>query len=625
MATHSLVTRLAQRYLPSSGFGIDESHFDEYSDVMVIGIDFGTTYSGASWATNADFQAGQINLITRWPDTGREEGKAPTELFFEDGEVFWGYGVPADSDPVRWFKLLLLKDEDLAPELRASEYILRGRNMLRETKKTAVDLVADYLRCFWRHVMYEINKARGPSVIDALRLHVVITLPAIWKGYARQSMEIAARKAGILDYRDAGDTTLSFAPEPEAAALFTLCEPGRIVKKGNVYIICDAGGGTVDLITYEIQKDKPLTVREAAEGTGGLCGGIFIDEAFERICKDRLGKGWDGLSKEGIRELMKGEWEYAVKPQFTVSNRKKEYIVAIPAEAFPTRDSQNDQSRQPFIKRGRIHFRERDLQKAFTKVFADIENLVDGQISLARQRGLSITGIILVGGLGSSPYLYETLRARYSKQQIGVLQSGGMGPRTAISRGAVYKGFLDNRENIDGVNQLKLADPPITVTSTISRAHFGIMVSDVFDKDKHLEEDRVWDYDEELFRATNQMSWYIKKGEDVSKTDPVRKGIYETFRNQSEMNTALLVYQCTDNTPPSRKTGRVSRLCTIRYDHDISFEDLEWKTNKSGIRYKQLDYEVEFIPQGATLDIAVYIEGRRQKGKDSVVNIQYTH
>ena len=49
----------------------------------------------------------------------------------------------------------------------------------------------------------------------------------------------------MLDERLAGDTRLSFAPEPEAAALSTLTEPGRKVHKNDVYLVCDAGGGTV--------------------------------------------------------------------------------------------------------------------------------------------------------------------------------------------------------------------------------------------------------------------------------------------------------------------------------------------------------------------------------------------
>jgi hypothetical protein len=203
------------------------------------------SYSGVAWATTADFVSDQVNLITSWPGTGREEGKAPTELFYEDDQVMWGYEIPTDADPVRWFKLLLVKDEDLAPELRCSEFLLRGRRMLKENNKTAVDLVADYLRALWKHVLDTINKSRGESVVEALAFKVVITVPAIWKGYARQSMQEAAKKSGILDRRLAGSTTLTFAPEPEAAALSTLCEPGRRTKRGDVYVICDAGGGTV--------------------------------------------------------------------------------------------------------------------------------------------------------------------------------------------------------------------------------------------------------------------------------------------------------------------------------------------------------------------------------------------
>ena len=189
-------------------------------------------------------------MITNWPGTGREEGKAPTELFYEDDQLMSGYEIPADADPVRWFKLLLLKEDDLSPDLKSSEFILRGRKMLKESGKTATDLIADYLKTLWKHTLQTITKARGESVVDALVFHVVTTVPAIWKGYARESMKQAAKKAGILKRRPAGATTLIFAPEPEAAALATLCEPGRRINRGEVYVICDAGGGTVVSLIY---------------------------------------------------------------------------------------------------------------------------------------------------------------------------------------------------------------------------------------------------------------------------------------------------------------------------------------------------------------------------------------
>ena len=157
----------------------------------------------------------------------------------------WGYTIPPDADPIRWFKLLLLREDDLASELKGSELILRGRKMLRGSGKTATDLISDYLRVLWKHILETIYKARGKAAIEAMAFHVVITVPAIWKDYARQGMEEAARKAGVLTARPAGPTTLVFAPEPEAAALATLCEGGRRFNAGDVFVVCDAGGGTV--------------------------------------------------------------------------------------------------------------------------------------------------------------------------------------------------------------------------------------------------------------------------------------------------------------------------------------------------------------------------------------------
>lgn len=202
-------------------------------------------YSGAAWATVADFEVEQINPITRWPGTEREEGKAPTELFYEDNCLMWGYTVPSDADPIRWFKLLLLQQEDLPEELRESEFLLRARKMIKKSQKTATDLIADYLGALWRHILETIREARGETVLEALPFHVVITVPAIWKDYARDGMRDAARNSGILDSRTAGTTTLALAPEPEAAALASLYEERPNIKVGDIFVICDAGGGTV--------------------------------------------------------------------------------------------------------------------------------------------------------------------------------------------------------------------------------------------------------------------------------------------------------------------------------------------------------------------------------------------
>ncbi|KAH8203365.1 hypothetical protein TruAng_002460 [Truncatella angustata] len=598
--------------------GDDDS---DVEDCLVIGIDFGTTFSGVAWSTRADLESSHINFITSWPDNAREEGKVPTELWYNDaGEPAWGYSIPADGDPFRWFKLLLLHIEDLDPELREFSFLAKARNMLKESEKTAVDLVSDYLRLLWEHIMSTIEKARGESVIEALAFHVIITVPAIWKGYARQAMEDAAKKSGILNFRLAGTTKLTFAPEPEAAALSTLLEQGNSVRPGNVYVICDAGGGTVDLISYEVKDTKPIILQEAVVGTGGLCGGIFIDQTFEHMCSGRLGSKWKRLSKEGIRDVMRTEWEYGIKPQFKSPKSAKQYIVSLPAEAFRGQGtaSFDDTKRKPHIKNGRIYFDGCDIEKAFEGVFADISKLVEGQIRKSAERGLSVTGIILVGGLGGSPYLYEYLKNIYSKSEIAVLQSGGIKPRTAICRGAVIKGFLEaQNDQQDGGFRV----PPIAVESRVSRASYGISCSAEFDSSRHLEQDKRWDRLMECYMASNQMTWYLRRGDLVSKMEPVRHSYYRIYEEELFGKFFTLnLYQCDDEAPPARITNSVRKLGELSCKLDVGFSDLpDYPRKGSGPATKRLKLDIELVPSGASVEFVLYVYGRKQGGEHAKI------
>lgn len=61
-------------------------------------------------------------------------------------------------------------------------------------------------------------------------------------------------------------------------------------------MICDAGGGTVDLISYTITHLRPiLEVEEAAPGSGGMCGSTFLNRAFAAFLKKKLAleDDWD--------------------------------------------------------------------------------------------------------------------------------------------------------------------------------------------------------------------------------------------------------------------------------------------------------------------------------------------
>ena len=46
-------------------------------------------------------------------------------------------------------------------------------------------------------------------------------------------------------------------------------------------LICDCGGGTVDIVTYKVAlKDGRLQFEELLVGAGAMCGSTFIDRNF---------------------------------------------------------------------------------------------------------------------------------------------------------------------------------------------------------------------------------------------------------------------------------------------------------------------------------------------------------
>lgn len=91
--------------------------------------------------------------------------------------------------------------------------------------------------------------------------------------------------------------TLRVVSEPEAAAIWSLHRLAEYAPKvGDIFVVCDASGGTVDLISYEITALRPiLRVIEAVPGHGHVCGSTLLNRRFESFLRGRLGghESWD--------------------------------------------------------------------------------------------------------------------------------------------------------------------------------------------------------------------------------------------------------------------------------------------------------------------------------------------
>lgn len=127
-----------------------------------------------------------------------------------------------------------------------------------------------------------------------------ITVPAVWSDMAKAKTRACAERAGM-----GAGAALHIISEPEAAALYALhaLDPHSL-KIGETFMICDAGGGTVDLITYKISALKPiLKLAEAGPGSGSACGSSILNRRFRKFLEEKLEHedGWDEEVLEEVR------------------------------------------------------------------------------------------------------------------------------------------------------------------------------------------------------------------------------------------------------------------------------------------------------------------------------------
>lgn len=94
---------------------------------------------------------------------------------------------------------------------------------------------------------------------------------------------------------------------------------------------------------------------------------------------------------------------------------------------------------------------------------------------------------------------------------------------------------------------------------------------------------------------------------------------YRTYRKDFGGKFQVHIYQCEDERAPERKTKSVTKMCTIDCKLDVPFSSLPTIKNSSGERLKKMDFEVQMVPSGASVEFTVYIDGRRQGAQNAAV------
>ena len=250
--------------------------------------------------------------IRTYPGPGREGDfvwKTPSRIAYStenqgcESNQF-GFQVTPKMISYSWTKLLL--DDNARPtefddpSLKRSE----GEGMLKlPQNKSPTEVVTDYLREIYSWIEDYLAKRISQELLDMTPIEFWFTVPAIWSDQAKNATLAAAKAAGFAS----GDADrIYLIPEPEAAGVATLkgfSEGSSIARAqaGDGIMICDCGGGTVDITSYKVTQLLPkLQFEEIVEGTGGKCGSTYIDREFHRWMTRIFGQRFEELKFEKI-------------------------------------------------------------------------------------------------------------------------------------------------------------------------------------------------------------------------------------------------------------------------------------------------------------------------------------
>jgi molecular chaperone DnaK (HSP70) len=391
---------------------------------LVVAIDFGTARSGYSIGF-----LGDSNIYTKkdWPGQHYKYPKTPTHLLYDsDGKlVAWGAQVvnslAQQREQGKGNQFYLFENfKTLLHESKQSTE--RGPYIDREGRRFfVVDLIADYLEKLKNLAFTELEKITKETVENA-EIRWCLTVPAIWSDAAKQLMEKAAIKAGLISSQGGDLQRLLFALEPEAAAVYCIEEDKALAqesKSGTRFMTVDCGGGTVDITVHEI---TPNGLKEVVRGSGGLYGGKNVDAAF-RI---HLGKaiGNDVVEQFEKRypvayQKMMDEWETfkcSYDPQlvgdiwnFELPARLRDLLM----KEYPKRleglsQKQSGDDFHIWISRAVME------TEIFGPTIQNIARCVEDQFT--QLRSTSIDYLYLVGGFAGSVLLQKSIQSRFASK-----------------------------------------------------------------------------------------------------------------------------------------------------------------------------------------------------------------
>lgn len=244
---------------------------------VVVGLDFGTTYSGFAFAHISDPE--KVYAFYEYPRSGgggdRNYCKTLTGSYYKQQGVggawqFKSWGYPARTEcgkDVQAYRKAQLKGGSLQPF--EGSYITRfklhlatpdmGSSSAKELPPglTVNVLITDYLREMGAFILRTLQSHYDPNMTTNA-IQWCVTVPSIWNNAAKAVMRKCVFDAGLVDRTS--PHPLIMVLEPEAASF--ACHKNLVEQKirvGDKMLVADIGGGTADIVVQEVQYSTILS------------------------------------------------------------------------------------------------------------------------------------------------------------------------------------------------------------------------------------------------------------------------------------------------------------------------------------------------------------------------------
>jgi len=504
-------------------------------------------------------------------------------------DVRWGLQLKPGQARLRCLKLRL-DPRQVLPNYVSAEDLDK---QLAQCGKTTEEAIADYLSAVHAHAQDALIKRFGEHMMSSTPIEVVLTVPAIWSDAAKDATFRVAQRAGM-------GTNLRMISEPEAAAIYALesmKKESKLLRVGSNFIVCDCGGGTIDLISMEIRSLAPLSLVESAPGTGALCGGVFLNHRFEALVKSRMGPAAFQKLKPKSWAIALKYFEDYVKKNFDPTESSSEdgdsiFNVPLPGTADDALAG---------IEFGFITLSTTEVAELFYPLIESIIELIEGQREALSKQGKTAKGVVLVGGFGQSSYLFKCLKTRFQEavlppkytpvakkpapratSKFVVLQPANAW--TAVVRGAVLSSLQEK------------------VLSRKARHHYGITVALPFDANKHSLKNKYWYVYTQTFLANNQMFWHAKKGDDLPSEKPILFALSADWDHNDpipEYFTNSIIISDEREAPAEFELSKQTRtLCSLSVDLKmVPRRHFRNQVNALGMHYRSLNYQIGMTVQ----------------------------